>query len=131
MKDAAEAVPLLQRLKELGVRLSLDDFGTGYSSLHYLRRLPLDSLKIDRSFVREIRSGSHDATIITAMIAMARSLKLNVIAEGVETREQADFLRAHDCPEIQGYFFSEPLAPEAMRSLLREQRVSISGCMSD
>ncbi|RJF92255.1 EAL domain-containing protein [Noviherbaspirillum saxi] len=122
MEDAEQAIPILQKLKGLGVKLSLDDFGTGYSSLNYLRRFPLDTLKIDRAFVKEIDSGSstsQDATIIKAMIALARNLGLTVVAEGVETREQADFLRAHGCHETQGYYTGMPLPPLRMKRLLR------------
>jgi predicted signal transduction protein with EAL and GGDEF domain len=121
MKDAEGAVRLLRRLKDAGVRLSLDDFGTGYSSFHYLRHFPLDSLKIDRSFVAEIHADARESPLITAMIAMARNLGLNVIAEGVETREQADFLHANGCHETQGYYYSRPLPPCGLRELLRSQ----------
>jgi diguanylate cyclase (GGDEF)-like protein/PAS domain S-box-containing protein len=120
MKDAQAAMHLLRKLKDAGVRLALDDFGTGYSSLDYLRRFPLDSLKIDRSFVAEIQPGAKESSLVSAMIAMAGNLGLNAIAEGVETREQAEFLRAHGCRETQGYYFSRPLPPQAMRELLRE-----------
>jgi diguanylate cyclase (GGDEF)-like protein/PAS domain S-box-containing protein len=119
MKDAEAAVRLLRALKAAGVWLSLDDFGTGYSSLNYLRRFPLDSLKIDRSFVAEIHAGQTESPLITAMIAMAGNLGLNVIAEGVETWEQAEFLRVNGCHETQGYYFSKPLPPDAARDLLR------------
>ncbi|SFU74189.1 EAL domain-containing protein [Pseudoduganella namucuonensis] len=124
MRDAEEAVPLLVELKAVGVRLSLDDFGTGYSSLNYLRRFPLDSLKIDRTFVSEIHSGMNEGTIITAMIAMARGMKLRVIAEGVESEEQAEFLRAHDCHELQGYHIGRPMPAAALEALLRAQRAA-------
>jgi diguanylate cyclase (GGDEF)-like protein len=121
MKDAEAAVRLLHRLKDAGVRLSLDDFGTGYSSFHYLRHFPLDSLKIDRSFVAEIHADQRESPLITAMIAMARNLGLGVIAEGVETREQAEFLHANGCHETQGFYFSRPLPPWGLRELLRSQ----------
>jgi EAL domain-containing protein (putative c-di-GMP-specific phosphodiesterase class I) len=122
MQDADLAVALLEELKAIGVGLSLDDFGTGYSSLNYLRRFPLDCLKIDRSFVSEINCGGSEGAIITAMIAMARSLRLRVIAEGVETREQAAFLHAHQCHELQGYHIAHPMPAGALEALLQRQR---------
>jgi diguanylate cyclase (GGDEF)-like protein/PAS domain S-box-containing protein len=109
MKNPEKAATTLQKLKDMGICLSIDDFGTGYSSLGNLRRFPLDSLKIDRSFVTNITTDSDDAAIITAIIAMARSLKLRVIAEGVEAEEQQAFLRDLGCHEMQGYLFSRPL----------------------
>jgi EAL domain-containing protein (putative c-di-GMP-specific phosphodiesterase class I) len=98
--------------------VALDDFGTGYSSLSYLRKFPVDALKIDQSFVRQISSGD-DTTIVTAVIGMARSLKLRVVAEGVETPEEADFLRTHECHEAQGYYFSRPVPPQQFAGLLK------------
>ncbi|HYC43073.1 MAG TPA: EAL domain-containing protein [Noviherbaspirillum sp.] len=113
-------VPLTQ-LSEMGVQLSVDDFGTGYSSLSYLKRFPIDALKIDQSFVRGIGHAQHDAAITNAIIAMAHSLNLKVIAEGVETAEQAAFLRARQCVFAQGYYYSKPVPPAAFYELLRRQ----------
>jgi EAL domain-containing protein (putative c-di-GMP-specific phosphodiesterase class I) len=113
MADADKAKLILQKLSELGVRLSIDDFGTGYSSLSQLRWLPLHALKIDRSFVRDLPANRHGATIALAIIAMAHSLGLRVVAEGVETDAQFAFLKEHECDEVQGYLFSRPVpAPE-------------------
>jgi len=119
MKHAEPAASILQALRERGVQVAIDDFGTGYSSLSYLRKFPLDALKIDQSFVRRISTTGGDAPIVTAVIAMARSLKLRVVAEGVETLEELEFLQAHQCDEAQGYFFSRPLPPAQFARLLR------------
>ena len=122
MSDITPAVDLLHRMKALGVNLSIDDFGTGYSSLSYLSRFPIDVLKIDRSFVADITRDANDEAIVTSIIALAHNLKLAVIAEGVETAEQLDYLRRHGCDEMQGYYFSRPLAGAQFEQLLREGR---------
>ena len=120
MHDMEQLIEMLREFSAMGLQLSIDDFGTGYSSLNYVKRFPLDKLKIDQSFVRDLTTDPDDAAITSAIISMARSLNLKVIAEGVETVEQLRFLAAHQCDEIQGYYFSRPLpAPEAAR-LLRE-----------
>jgi diguanylate cyclase (GGDEF)-like protein len=109
MDNAAENLETLRELKEMGLKLSIDDFGTGYSSLSYLNKFPLDELKIDRSFIMEIKGSDDRAAIVTAIIAMAHSLELSVVAEGVETEPQLAFLRAQSCDEFQGYLKSKPV----------------------
>ncbi|MDH4570640.1 EAL domain-containing protein [Pseudomonas sp. BN414] len=109
MRDVAEAMDILENLKRLGLCIAVDDFGTGYSSLNYLKQFPIDVLKIDRSFVDGLPDGERDAQIARAIIAMAHSLNLAVIAEGVETQAQLDFLREHGCDEVQGYLFGHPV----------------------
>jgi len=116
-------IETLTKLKAIGVQLSIDDFGTGYSSLNYLKCLPVDRLKIDQSFVTHITSNSNDASMALAIVAMAHSLKLNVIAEGVETKGQHDFLRERCCDEMQGYLFSRPISELQVEELLRFQKV--------
>jgi diguanylate cyclase (GGDEF)-like protein/PAS domain S-box-containing protein len=109
MQHAEFSVPVLRNLKAMGVRLAIDDFGTGYSSLSYLRQFPIDTLKVDQSFIHEINAETDEATIISAVINMGCRLKHRVIAEGVETAEQLAFLRAHGCDEVQGYYFAQPM----------------------
>lgn len=112
MENSAAVSEVLAELKELGISISVDDFGTGYSSLSYLKRFPIDALKIDRTFVRDVPADHDDAAIVRAIIAMSRSLRMKVIAEGVETEEQKSFLRAEGCDEIQGYLSGGPMPPE-------------------
>ncbi|HEX2949352.1 MAG TPA: bifunctional diguanylate cyclase/phosphodiesterase, partial [Armatimonadota bacterium] len=109
MQNGAKSLEMLQELHTLGIHLSIDDFGTGYSSLGYLKKFPVHALKIDRSFVQDIPQDQDDSAIATAIIALAHTLNLKVIAEGVESREQLAFMRDHHCDEIQGFFFSKPL----------------------
>lgn len=115
----------LNELRSMGVQCSIDDFGTGYSNLSYLTRFPIDSLKIDKSFIEQIDKSGGDAAIVVAIIAMAHGLGLNVIAEGVETPEQATFLAKHDCDELQGFLFSKPLTPAEFEALLILERAAI------
>jgi EAL domain-containing protein (putative c-di-GMP-specific phosphodiesterase class I) len=105
-------------LKKLGIRISVDDFGTGYSSLAYVKRFPIDVLKIDRSFITDVTTNPTDAAITGAIIDMAHSMDVRVVAEGVETAEQLDFLRQRGCDEIQGYYFARPLPPIEITELL-------------
>ncbi len=114
MQDANSTARVLAQLKDIGVRLALDDFGTGYSSLSYLKRFPIDSLKIDHSFIKHLGSDTSDASIVAAVVDLGRNLRMRVVAEGVETEEQLNFLRRHRCPEAQGYYFSEPVIAEDM-----------------
>jgi diguanylate cyclase (GGDEF)-like protein/PAS domain S-box-containing protein len=120
MKNAERAIDTLHRLKKMQIQIAIDDFGSGYSSLSYLKRFPIDRLKIDQSFVREATADSTDAAIIMAIITLAQNLRLKVIAEGVETDEQLRFLRLLRCDEIQGYLFSKPLPADALETLLLE-----------
>jgi diguanylate cyclase (GGDEF)-like protein/PAS domain S-box-containing protein len=119
MQNPEAAIQTLRELKQVGVGLSIDDFGVGHSSLSYLKRLPIDTLKIDRSFIRDITTDPDDAAIVTAVLAMARTLKLRVVAEGVETEEQRAFLVAHGCDSAQGWLFSRAVPAEECARLLR------------
>lgn len=120
MHDPAQAVTTLEHFRTYGLRLSVDDFGTGYSSLSYLRRFPLDALKVDRAFVRDLATDADDMAIALAIISMAHSLKLKVVAEGVETTEQLDLLADAGCDEIQGFYFSQPVSAQEIEQMLRE-----------
>jgi diguanylate cyclase (GGDEF)-like protein len=119
MRDVASTESVLHALADLGVKLAVDDFGTGYSSLSYLRKFPIDTLKIDQSFVNRMLGNADDAAIVSAVISMAKALRLQVIAEGVETPEQVAFLLAQHCDEGQGYHFGRPVAAEALATLLQ------------
>jgi EAL domain-containing protein (putative c-di-GMP-specific phosphodiesterase class I) len=120
MTNPEESVAILEHLSRMGVLVSVDDFGTGYSSMSYLRRFPIDKLKIDRGFVRDLVTHPHDVSIVQAIISLAHSLKLKVVAEGVETPEQLGFLRSMGCDQYQGFHFSPPLAATDFEDLVRE-----------
>ncbi|MGE5027472.1 MAG: putative bifunctional diguanylate cyclase/phosphodiesterase [Betaproteobacteria bacterium] len=124
MESTKATSATLDRLKENGVQIAIDDFGTGYSSLSYLKRFPIDRLKIDRSFVRDVIADANDAAIVVAIISLGRSLGLNVIAEGVEAKDQLDFLDVQKCDEYQGYHFSRPLPAEEIARLFESPRLS-------
>jgi EAL domain-containing protein (putative c-di-GMP-specific phosphodiesterase class I) len=117
VEDAKHNIEILHALKELGIKLSVDDFGTGYSSLSYLEQFPLDELKVDRAFISKIDAATGDAPIVSALIAMAHSLRFIVVAEGVETSHQLDFLSRHKCEQYQGYLFSKPLPADDFAAL--------------
>src|SRR5690606_27733651 len=114
MQDADATIATLLGLKAMGVCISVDDFGIGYSSLAYLRRFPIDTLKIDKSFMHDVTRDGQNAAIVRTVISLAKSLELESIAEGVETEEKVGCLRAEGCDRLQGYYFSKPLAPEAL-----------------
>jgi diguanylate cyclase (GGDEF)-like protein len=120
MQNPEMAIKTLSFLKAMGLRISIDDFGTGYSSLSHLRRFPIDSLKIDQSFVRDIETNENDAAIVSAVIAMAHKLRLTVIAEGVETEQQSKFLRSQQCEQMQGFLFSKPRPVEDLHDLMAQ-----------
>jgi diguanylate cyclase (GGDEF)-like protein len=121
MDNPERAIQTLRQLKSMGIALAIDDFGTGYSSLGYLKRFPIDNIKIDRSFIKDIPHSNDDATITRTIIDMTHNLRLKVVAEGVETAAQLDFLREHGCDEMQGYYFSRPLAEDAFLTLVQAQ----------
>ena len=120
MRNGAETIATLRELQAMGLTLAIDDFGTGYSSLSYLKRFRLDTLKIDRSFIQDLTSDSDSGAIVTALVALATSMKMSVVAEGVETLEQLAMLRELGCMRIQGYLFSRPLVREDATRLLLE-----------
>jgi EAL domain-containing protein (putative c-di-GMP-specific phosphodiesterase class I) len=124
MQNVGRAVKLLDEIQSRGVRLAIDDFGTGYSSMSLMKQFPIDTIKIDRSFIKELALNAEDRAITTAIISMGKALGLTVVAEGVETAEQNHFLREHACDELQGYLFSKPVSPEEIGLLLRPYRSS-------
>jgi EAL domain-containing protein (putative c-di-GMP-specific phosphodiesterase class I) len=118
MLDPALTADILHDLKSLGMTIAIDDFGVGHSSLNYLKRFPIDTLKIDQSFIQDITRGGSDGAIVSAVIAMGKALHIRVIAEGVETQEQLNFLKEHGCFEFQGYLFSRPMAANALTEMI-------------
>jgi len=118
MSDAQATIDVLAGLKAMGVTISIDDFGTGFSSLSYLKRLPIDALKIDRAFIRDVSTDPDDAALVMAIVTLAHNLRLQVVAEGVETDEQLRFLHLLRCDEVQGYRFSKPLPANELEQLL-------------
>jgi EAL domain-containing protein (putative c-di-GMP-specific phosphodiesterase class I) len=121
MQNAERATEVLGEIKRLRVRLAIDDFGVGYSSLAHIKRFPIDTLKVDRSFIRDIPQNPDDKAITEAIIAMGKSLNLTVVAEGVETLEQQTFLHDHACDEMQGFYFSKPISSGEFAKLLRQR----------
>lgn len=128
MQDAESSASALQTLEAMGLRLAIDDFGTGYSSLSYLKRFPIDTLKIDPSFMRDIATDPDDGSIVSAVIGMGKNLKQRVIAEGVETHAQLDFLLARQCDEGQGFLFNHPLPAEDFGRLLAARDGELPHC---
>src|SRR5207244_10500626 len=123
MDNVEMTFAVLSALRKTGVRIAIDDFGTGHSSLGYLKRFPIDALKIDRTFVEDLPDGFEDAAIVRAVVQLARGLDLRVVADGVETQQQLDFLQHHACPEVQGYHFSYPVPAEAFEGLLKNASI--------
>ncbi len=127
MRDADFTLEMMRRLRREGVHISIDDFGTGYSSLGYLKRFPIDEVKIDRSFVADLPADTDDAAIVATIIALAENLNLRTVAEGVETEEQLAFLKDHGCREAQGYLFSKPRPPGVIKKMLaRREPLTVS-----
>jgi len=121
MRQMEPVVSTLSQLRAMGVRICVDDFGTGYSSLGYLKRFPIDTIKIDRSFVQDVTTDQNDAAIVTTVVTMARNLNLRVIAEGVETEAQLGFLRDIECDEFQGFLVSPAVVPDEFGALVRRR----------
>ncbi len=127
MANAEQTITILRDLKRVGVSIAIDDFGTGYSSLIYLKRLPIDTLKIDKEFVGDLTRDPDDEAITATIISMAHSLGLTVVAEGVETAEQLRYLHEHGCDEIQGYFLARPMRSERCLEFLQSQAAKRRG----
>ena len=121
VRDTLSTAEVLSRLRALGISIAIDDFGVGYSSMSYLRELPVDKFKIDRVFLSAVPSSASDTRLAAALIAMAHTLQVGLVAEGVETSEQLDFLRAHGCHEAQGYYLGRPMAAQDFEALIHAQ----------
>lgn len=128
MQEAEATIAKLHALKALGIRLAVDDFGTGYSSMAYLSSLPIDTLKIDRAFVGKMGQHPEDAAIVRAIVMLAKTLRLSITSEGIETAEQLDHLRALECDQGQGYHFSRPLPPDQLQALLDAPALEAAAC---
>ena len=126
MGDAEKCISMLRELKQLGVQLAVDDFGTGYSSLSYLKRFPIDHLKIDRAFVKDITTDPDDAAIVQTIIALGHKLGMRVVAEGVESEEQREYLQRNRCDEMQGFYFAKPLPASEFASMLSDSRTDLA-----
>jgi EAL domain-containing protein (putative c-di-GMP-specific phosphodiesterase class I) len=126
IRDVDATLRILTKLKHLGIRIAIDDFGTGYSSLATLERFPLDTIKIDRTFVHDLSAVSEESGFADAVIAMGKNLSVTVVAQGVETSEQAEFLREHACDELQGFYFNRPLPVEEFTKFLLEGPSDVS-----
>jgi EAL domain-containing protein (putative c-di-GMP-specific phosphodiesterase class I) len=122
MQNPEQARKMLASLKSMGIRIAVDDFGTGYSSLSTLKQFPIDTLKIDRSFIRDLATDVEDRSLTEAIISMGKALKLHLVAEGVETAVQEDFLRQHGCHAMQGYHFSRPIVAAEFETFVKRQR---------
>jgi EAL domain-containing protein (putative c-di-GMP-specific phosphodiesterase class I) len=126
MRNVGRALKVLDAIQSRGIRLAIDDFGTGYSSMSLMKHFPIDTIKIDRSFVRDLSHDTEDQAIAQAIISMGKALGMTVVAEGVENAEQESFLRSHGCDEMQGYLISKPLPPRQMAELLRPSTIQSS-----
>ncbi|MBV1921055.1 MAG: EAL domain-containing protein, partial [Pseudomonadales bacterium] len=126
MENTDETISILNDIRSLGIQLSIDDFGTGYSSMAYLKRFPINTLKIDQSFIRGLPGDTGDGAIVKATIAIAHALNLTVIAEGVETEDQLEFLKPLHCEEVQGYYFSRPITASSISELLEKGNSTIT-----
>jgi len=125
MRSPQKTISVLNELNAMGVTLAIDDFGTGYSSLSYLQKFPMDVLKIDRFFVKDVSKNNGGASIVNAIISMAHSLNMSVVAEGVEDNEQLAFLQEHDCEMVQGFLFSKPVPDETAMQLLKAGGIEV------
>jgi len=130
MQEMDSSIKILKQLREMGINIAIDDFGTGYSSLNYLRRFPITTLKIDRSFVRDVLTDVEDAAIVATIIVLSQNMKLKVIVEGVETAEQMAFFSQQECFEMQGYLFSEPVPADQIRVFLQKS-IKLKGNISE